>query len=592
VKRLCNSLHVWQDAKVKGDDFKGKEGKMEEGKDREEKWSIDTTKELVEAKRKKSKTRDRGITFKPYVEDLRTRLAMVEEKRAKILQMGDKRLLEKQKKRGKLTARERIDAFFDKGTFVEHGIFGESQVKTMDMDQYYTPADGVICGFGEVNGRMVCAYSTDYSVLAGSSGEGHQIKIAEITKLATASRVPIVGFIDSAGARLHEAAACLKGYYDTFWLQSNYSGVIPQITVVCGGCAAGQAYSPLLTDFVIMTRTRGTSMWLGGPRATAALTQEDITEIGGADYHMKYSGSCHYVAEDDLEAIEVVKRILSFCPSNCEEEPPYVKPKDNPFRREEKLLDILPADPRRTYDMHEVINLIVDDGEFLEIMDGFGKSAIVGFCRFDGHPCGIYAGNPAYLAGCLEPDSCDKVTRFITFCDCFNIPLVYLVDTPAITVGDDWERKGVIRHAAKLLHTTNCATVTRICILVRKAYGGTLPIFCARPHAADFVYVWPTAEYAPMGADSAVAIIYNRKIKELSTTEERLAFAEKKKREYFDEYVDPLRTASNLRWNFFDDIIDPRRTRETIIRALKIGRTIKNSRVSPRPNRKQGNRPV
>jgi len=241
--------------------------------------------------------------------------------------------------------------------------------------------------------------------------------------------------------------------------------------------------------------------------------------------------------------------------------------------------------------MHEVIDLIVDDGQFLEIMEGYAKSAIVGFCRFDGLSTGLYAGNPAYIAGCLEPDSCDKVTRFITFCDCFNIPLVYLIDTPAITVGDDWERMGVIRHATKLLHTTNCATVPRVCILVRKAYGGTLPIFCAKPHAADFVYVWPTAEYAPMGADSAVAIIYDSKLKELPTSEERLAFAEKMKRQYFDEYVDPIKTATNLRWDFFDDIIDPRQTRETIIRALRLAQTMRD-RVTPRPRRKQGNRPV
>lgn len=551
----------------------------------------ETTKDEVKAGKKAGKGKGRGLSFRPYVEDVKTRLEIVEQKRAKIQQMGSEKLLQKLRERGNLTARERIDSFFDEGTFVEHGCFGESQITGMGMKNYYTPADGVICGFGLVGGRQVCAYATDYSVLAGSSGEGHQIKIANITRLAAAVKVPVVGFIDSSGARLQEAAPCLKGYFDTFWLQSNYSGVIPQITVVCGGCAAGQAYSPMLTDFVIMTRSEGTSMWLGGPRATAALTQEDVTAIGGADYHMKYSGSCHYAADNDPEAIDFVKKLLSYLPSHWEEMPPRQPTNDDPRRREEKLLEILPEDPRRTYDIHGVIDLIVDNGEFLEIMDGYAKSATVGFCRFDGYTCGIYAGNSAYLAGCLEPDSCDKVTRFITFCDCFNIPLVYLVDTPAITVGDDWERRGVIRHATKLLHTTNCTTVPRVCILVRKAYGGTLPIFCAKPHAADFVYVWPTGEYAPMGADGAVAIIYDRQIKELPSSEERLAFSDGKKKEYFDEYVDPLKTAANLRWDFFDDIIDPRRTRETIINAFRLGRTI-GQRVSPRPARKQGNRPV
>jgi acetyl-CoA carboxylase carboxyltransferase component len=306
---------------------------------------------------------------------------------------------------------------------------------------------------------------------------------------------------------------------------------------------------------------------------------------------MRRSGSCHFVAENDEDAIDIVKRLLSYCPSNCEEQPPYVAPKDSPSRREEKLLDILPSDPRRSYNMHDVIKLVIDDGEFLEVQKDYAKSAIVGFCRFDGHPCGIYAGNPAYLAGCLEVDSSDKVTRFVTFCDCFNIPLVYLVDTPAITVGDEWESRGVIRHAAKLLHSINCSTVPRVAILIRKGYGGTLPIFLAKPGAADFVYVWPTGEYAPMGPDAAVAVIYDRQIKELGTSEERLAFAEAKKREYFDLNVDPINLAKNMGYDFFDDIIDPRQTREVIIKALEMGRGIKD-RIIPIPKRKHSNRPV
>ncbi|HUJ57560.1 MAG TPA: acyl-CoA carboxylase subunit beta [Kofleriaceae bacterium] len=533
---------------------------------------------------------DKRWRFRSYIEPMRPRLDKVLARRAEIVKPGSEKLLAKQRARGCMTARERIAAFFDPGTFVEHGMFGESQIRGTGMEDYATPADGVVCGFGLVAGRRACAYATDYTVLAGSSGEGHQTKIANVLKLAAAARVPVVGFLDSSGARLHEAAPCLRAYYETFWLQSNYSGVIPQISVIMGGCAAGQAYSPLLTDFVIMTRTPGTNMWLGGPRATAALTGEDLSEIGSAEYHMKYSGSCHFVAEDDAHAIAIAKHVLSYLPANCDDAAPYVAPADDPRRREEALLDALPADPRRTYDVHGVIEAIVDDRAFLEVMAGWAKSAVVGFARFDGHPVGIYAGNPAYLAGCLEPDSCDKVARFITFCDCFNLALVYLVDTPAITVGDEWERRGVIRHATKLLHTTNCATVPRVCILLRKAYGGTLPIFCAKPQAADFVYVWPTGEYAPMGADGAVAIMHDRKLKELPP-DERAELADAKKREYFAEYVDPLRTATNLRWDFFDDIIDPRRTRETIIAALSLGRTIKQ-RVTPRPARKQGNRPV
>ena len=559
------------------------------GQEKEEKrYSVDTTKEIIEEKKKAAK--GKGITFRPYVEDIRTRLAKVEEKRANIRQPASEKLYLRLRKMGKMTARERVEALFDEGTFNEMSTFAESQVKEMGMDKYATPADGVICGFGEVDGRPVCAYATDYMVLAGSSGEGHTIKIKNITRMAGEMGVPIVALIDSAGARLNEAQPCFRPYAEIFWLQSIYSGVVPQISIVCGGCAAGQAYSPLLTDFIIMTRNAA-SMWLGGPRATAATTTaEDISEIGGADYHMRYSGSCHFAVDDDREAIEVTKELLSYLPSNCREMPPALEPTDDPCRQEEKLLDILPKDPRRSYDMHEIVQLVVDNGKFLEVQKDYAKNAIVGFCRFNGQVCGVVAGNPAYIAGCMEPDSCDKYTRFITFCDCFNIPLVYLVDMPALLVGDEWERKGVIRHGTKLLHTTCTTTVARVTVVVRKAYGGTTPIFCAKPFSTDFVYVWPAGEMCPMGADGAVAIIYDREVKSLPTSEERLAFAEAKKKEYFDMYVDPLATGANMRYDLFDDIIDPRRTREVIINALKLAKN--KMPLVPIPQRKHSNRPV
>lgn len=557
--------------------------------DEKEKASIETTREITSLAKKKAK--GRGISFRPYVEDLRTRTALFEEKRKKIIETpGSVKLLEKHRSRGKMTARERIDLLFDKDTFLEHGVFAESQIKDLGMDKYYTPADGVVVGYGQVNGRTVCAYATDYTVLAGSGGEGHQTKISDITELAGEMRVPVIGLIDSAGARLGEAAACLKAWFRTYWLQSNLSGVVPQIMIVCGGCAAGQAYSPLLTDFIIMDRQPGTSMWLGGPRATAAVTTaEDISEIGGADYHLQISGSCHFAVDTDRDAIDTAKKLLSYLPSNNGEMPPYVEPKDDPGRREERLLDILPQDPRRSYDMHDIIQLIVDDGEFLEVQESFAKSSLIGFARFNGTSCGIYAGNPAYISGCLAPDPCDKVARFVIFCDAFNIPIVYLIDTPAITVGEEWERTGNIRHCTKLLNSTMTATVPRIGVLVRKAYGGTLPIFLAKGFSADFVYAWPTGEYAPMGPDGAVAIIYDRQVRELPTSEERLAFAEAKKKEYFDTQVDVMRIAANLRWDYIDDVIDPRRTRETIVKALRF---TKNKNTWKKIPRKRGNPPV
>lgn len=551
-------------------------------------YSIDTVKEVIQEKKRMAK--GQGITFRPYVEDLSSRLAKVEEKKAKLKEPADERLYQRLRSMGKWTARERIGALFDEGTFTEIGIFAESQIKGMGMEKYSTPADGVVCGFGKVDGRPVCAYATDYTVLAGSSGEGHMIKIKNITRMAGEMRVPLVGFIDSSGARLHEAQPCVRPYTETFWLQSLFSGVVPQIAVVCGGCAAGQAYSPLLTDFIIMTRNTA-NMWLGGPRATAAVTTaEDVSQVGSADYHMKYSGSCHFVAEDDRDAIEILKKLLSYLPSNNEEQPPQVVSTDDPHRREEQLLSVLPRDPRRSYDMHEIIFLIVDNGEFFEVQKGFAKNAIVGFCRFDGKVCGIAAGNPAYLAGSMEPDSCDKYARFITFCDCFNIPLVYLVDTPAILVGDEWERRGAIRHGAKLLHITCTTTVPRVTVVVRKSYGGTTPIFCAKPYSTDVVYAWPTAEVCPMGPDGAVAIMYDQEIKSLPTSNERLAFAEAKKKEYFDLYVDPLVVATNMRYDLFDDIIDPRRTREAIINALTLLRDKRP--LVPLPGKKRGNPPL
>lgn len=551
-------------------------------------FGVETTKDLLKAKKKAAK--GGGLSFKPYVEDVRTRLVKVEEKREQIKKPASEKLCKRLRDQNKWTARERMGNFFDRGIFTEYSIFAESQIKDMGMDKYATPADGVVCGTGEVNGRMVCAYATDYTVLAGSSGEGHMLKVRNITKMAGEMGLPIVAFIDSAGARLSEAQPCFRPYAEIFWLQSIYSGVIPQISIICGGCAAGQAYSPLLTDFVIMDRNPATRMWLGGPRATAATTtSEDITEIGSADYHMRYTGSCDFAVDDEREANEVAKKLLSYLPSNCREEPPYIEPTDDPKRQEEKLLDILPKDPRRSYDMHEVIRLITDNGEFLEVKSDYAKSAIVGFCRFDGRVCGMIAGNSAYIAGCIEPDSCDKYTRFITFCDAFNIPLVYLVDMPAILVGDEWERKGNIRHGTKLLHTTCTTTVPTVSILVRKAYGGTTVIFCAKPYVADFVFVWPTGEHTAMGADGAVSIVYNREIAALPS-EERLAFAEAKKVEYFNNYTDPLTTGANMRYDLFDDIIDPRRTREVIINSLKVAKN-KIPLVSL-PKKKHGNRPV
>jgi len=553
----------------------------------ERRYEVETARELVETKKKAAK--GRGITFKPYIEDLRTRTALVEEKRQKLINVpASEKLVAKARSIGKLLVRERLNLLFDEGTFREYAIWARSQIKEMGMDKYETPADGAICGFGKIDGRVVCVAATDYAVLAGSGGEGHQTKITNMTRLAGEMHVPMINFIDSAGARLQEAAQCIRPYCEWYHLQSIYSGVIPQITLICGGCAAGQAYGPLLTDFNFFSRIGG-NMWIGGPRATMGVTTaEDVGAIGGGDYHMKYSGECHYVADNDEEGIAAIKKLLSYLPSNCDEKPPSIPPTDDPNRREESLLDILPPDPRRSYDMHDIIDLIVDKDSFFETQEGYARNSITGFCRFNGQSCGLVAGNPAYIAGCLEPDSCDKEVRFLTFCDCFNIPVVFLIDHPALLVGDEWERKGIIRHGTKLLHTTNCMTVPKVTVLVRKAYGGSVPFYHVPPYGTDVVYTWPTAEHAPMGPDAAVSIIYDSEIKKLPTSEERLAFAEEKKKEYFAQYVDVVHLAENMRYNFFYDVIDPRDTRRIIISTLDF---LKNKIVSM-PKRKLANRPV
>ena len=551
-----------------------------------ENYSINTTKDTLA--KKKAQAKGKGLSFRPYVEDVRTRLAKVQAEKERIRKPASEKLYKRQRAKNKLTAREKLESLFDEGTFTELSMFAESQLTQLGMDKYKTHADGIITGFGEVEGRSVCAYATDYAVLAGSTGEGHSIKVRNITRMAGEMRVPIVTFLDSAGARLQEAIQSLRYMVDGFYMQSVYSGVVPQISVVCGGCAAGQAYGPLMTDFIIMTRDNA-NMWLGGPRATAAVTGvEDISDIGGADYHMKHTGECHFAVDNDPAAIEKVKELLRYLPLNNKDKVPFKEPADDPLRQEEKLLDILPKDPRRSYDMHDVIKMIVDDGEYLEVQDGFAKNGIVCFARFNGQVCGIVAGNPSYLSGCMEPDCTDKFTRFISFCDCFNIPLIFLVDMPALLVGDYWERKGIIRHGTKLLQTTLTTTVPRITILVRKSYGGAVPIFTMKPYSTDYVYVWPTAEHCPMGADSAVAIIYNRQIAELPP-EEQLAFSEEKKREYFKIHIDPLETGKNMRLDLFDDIIDPRQTREIIIKTLKIAKN--KVPLVPIPERKHANRP-
>ena len=509
------------------------------------------------------------------------------DRKALIGRMGGEEQIRKQHARGKLTARERVERFFDPGSFVELAGLVRSQHTDFGMRVRDTPADGVVIGHGRVAGRDTCVYATDFTVMAGSAGESHAAKIAAVIELAGRLRAPVVGILDSAGARLHEGSALSRPFNRIFINQSIYSGVIPQIQILLGPCAAGQGYSPMLSDFLIMTE-RTAYMWLGGPRLTQAATGEDIDDrIVGSAHSNMLAGQCDLIAADDAAALAMAQRLLSYLPQHCDEPGP-VSPTDDPSdRREEGLLDILPESARLTYDMHEIIDLVVDRGSFLELKDQFAPNIITGFCRLGGRVVGLIANNPDEMAGVMESDCSDKYMRLMTFCDAFNIPIVTLVDTPGYVVGREWEHKGILRHGAKLLYGYACATVPKISIIVRRSYGGGNVVMGSKTIGADFSFAWPTAEISIMGPESAAAVIWADDLKQAKTSEAHAALLEERCREYRERFINIFSLAENHRFDFVDDIIDPRDTRRVLIRALD---ALAHKRVDL-PRRKHGNPP-
>lgn len=508
------------------------------------------------------------------------------EKKAAAAAMGGPQQVKKQHSRGKLTARERVERFFDRGSFVELAGLARSQHLDFGMHVRETPADGVVIGHGRVNGREACVYATDFTILAGSAGETHSAKIASIVELAGRLRVPVVGLLDSAGARLHEGSALSRPFNRIFINQSIYSGVVPQIQVLMGPCAAGQGYSPMLSDFLIMTEATA-YMWLGGPRLTQAATGENIDDriVGSALSNMQ-AGQCDFIAKDDDEALALARTLLSYLPQHCDELPP-AGGNDEGERREEALLDVLPDSPRHTYDMHEIINLVFDRGSFLEVKDGFAPNIITGLARLNGMVVGVIANNPDEMGGVMENDCSDKYMRLMTFCDAFNIPIITLVDTPGFVVGRDWEDKGILRHGAKLLYGYACATVPKVSVIIRRSYGGGNVVMGSKTMGADFSFAWPTAEISIMGPESAAAVIWAEDLKKAKTSEAHAALLEERCREYRDRYINILSLAENYRYDFVDDVIDPRDTRAVLIRALQ---ALAHKRVEL-PKRKHGNPP-
>jgi acetyl-CoA carboxylase carboxyltransferase component len=496
---------------------------------------------------------------------------------------GGEQKIALQHERGKLTARERIDLLVDPGTFVEIGIHGGPHFSQRSMEGKEAPADGVITGWGDVDGRRSCIVAYDFTVMAGSMGMTGELKVGRLREMAVQKRMPFIWLLDSAGARIQEAAGSMfAGSGHLFREEVTMSGVVPLVAAMLGPCAAGTAYIPGLADFVPMVVGQG-AMALAGPHLTKAVTGEDISmeDLGGARVHCRISGVGDLEVADDHECIEVVKRYLSFFPANCEERPPLRETSDPEDRMSEKLLDIVPESARHPYDMYEVIGEIVDDGEILDIKPKFAKTIITCLARFGGQPVGIVANQPKQLGGILENDSADKAARFINLCDAFNIPLVFLQDVPGFMVGSKVEHAGIIRHGAKMLYAVSRATVPKVTIVIRKAYGAGYYVMCGKAYEPDLIAAWPTAEISVMGPEGAVNIIGRSAIEASDDPDQTRAqmLAQIKKS------IDPYIAARN---DVIDDVIDPRETRPTIIRGLRMA---KDKRVN-RPWRKHGVMPV
>jgi methylmalonyl-CoA decarboxylase subunit alpha len=519
--------------------------------------------------------------------NMRERVKDLEARRETIRQMGGAAKVEKQHSRGKLTARERMSEFFDGGEYFEVGMHGRTMGAAGEKND--TPADGVICGFGKVDGRMVCAAAYDFTVKGGSIGQTGEEKVTRLRKMALQGRWPIVWFIDSAGARIDPGAGHHADHLSLFAATGHLfreqvimSGVVPQVAAMVGPGAAGTAYIPGLADFVPMVKQIG-SMALGGPPLVKAVTGQEIEEqeLGGSKVHTTVSGVGDVEVKDDHECIGLVRKYLSFMPSSTDELPPRAASNDPIDRREESLLDLLPESTRQAYDMYALIRAIVDDGDFLDVKPKFGRSIITVLARFGGRPVGVLANQPKHLGGILENDSSDKAAKFIEICDAFNLPLVFLQDVPGFMVGSKVEHQGIIRHGAKFLHAMSAATVPKITVVVRKAYGAGYYVMCGRAYEPDLIVAWPGAEISVMGAEGMVGIAGRKLFGGAEPDPE----VKKQVTQMIQSSIDIYRVAG---WGFVDDVIDPRDTR----RAIGWGLELAEHRKVERPARKRGVIPV
>mgnify|MGYP005836067433 CR=1 FL=1 len=518
----------------------------------------------------------RALTAEPHMSS-KDKIKELQSRREKLMLGGGKDRLEKQHAAGKLTARERVDALLDHDTFQEFGMFAEHRATLFGMAGKEAPADGVVTGCGFVDGRPVHIASQDFTVFGGSLGEVHGDKIVEAMQASLKTGTPFVFINDSGGARVQEGIDSLSGYAKVFYHNVMLSGVVPQISMICGPCAGGAAYSPALTDFIIQTRFA--QMFITGPSVIKQVTGEVVTpeELGGPEAQMHYSGVVHFIADDDRQAIDICRKLLSFLPANNIEDPPIVHG-DYSLEPDPALNTLIPEDPKKAYDVKEVIARVVDAGDFLEVQETYAENIVVGFARICGRSIGVIANQPMQLAGVLDINSSDKAARFIRFCNAFNIPLVTFVDTPGFMPGVEQEYGGIIRHGAKVLFAYSAATVPKVTVILRKAYGGAYVAMCAKDLHADRSFAWPSAEIAVMGAEGAAEIVFKR---EIEAAEDKAAARQKFINIYRDTFSTPYVAGAR---RMVDDIIEPATTRAHIAKALDV----LASKRDFRPQKKHG----
>ncbi len=494
---------------------------------------------------------------------------------------GEKRIT-KQHESGKLTARERINLLFDGGTFVELDAFVKHRCTNFGMEKTDAPAEGVVTGYGMVDGRLVYAFAQDFTVVGGSLGEMHAAKIVKVLDNALKVGAPVVGLNDSGGARIQEAVDALSGYGKIFFRNTLASGVIPQITAIMGPCAGGAVYSPALNDFIFMV-DKTSQMFITGPQVIETVTGEKVTAeaLGGAMTHNKTSGVAHFLSQNDEVCIADIRRLLSFLPSNNMETAPVFE-SDDLNRMEEALDSLIPDNPNKPYDVHEVIRAIVDNGDFMDVQPYFAANIVTGFGRLNGRSVGIIANQPKVLAGCLDVDASDKCARFVRTCDAFNIPILNIVDVPGFLPGTGQEYNGIIRHGAKMLYAYSEATVPKITLITRKAYGGAYLAMCSKELGADIVLAWPTAEIAVMGPQGAANIIFREVV---SKADDPIAMRKQKIDEYTEEFATPYKAAER---GFVDDVIEPSASRPRLIDAFNM----LQGKREQRPGKKHGNIPL